>query len=253
MQEKLETFITEFVTCYNEKPEIKSNWEAPIFAYADAGDPLFKELKTVIGGYHKLPADIMADARTVISYFIPLSRSIADSNIPGYFSSEPWVFGYFETIDLISAINNGLIKLFALDGWQLATTADHRSWDPVTMKCDWSHRHAAYIAGLGTFGINRGLITAKGVCGRIGTLVTDVYIKPTPRPELEYCLYKRDGSCGFCLKKCPVQALDVPDFYDNKSCMAVTYENADKYKAIGFADVCAKCMTGVPCSVKRPE
>lgn len=253
MQETLETFITEFVRCHNEKPEIKSRWETPVFAYADAGDSLFRGLKTVIGDYHKLPEDIMPDGRTVISYFIPLSKSIADSNIPGYFSSEPWVYGYFETIELINGINNGLKKLFALDGWDLTTTADHRSWDPETMACDWSHRHAAFIAGLGTFGINRGLITEKGVCGRIGTLITNAYIKPTPRPAEEYCLYKRDGSCGICLGKCPVLALDVPDFYDNRKCMALTYENAEKFKAIGFADVCAKCMTGVPCSIKKPD
>ncbi len=253
MKEKLEAFIVEFVRCYNEKPEIKSRWEEPVFAYADAADPLFIGLKTVIGEYHKLPQDIMADGRTVISYFIPLSKNIADSNIPGYFSSKAWVFGYFETIDLINGINNGLQKLFELDGWQLSVTANHRSWDPETMKCDWSHRHAAYIAGLGTFGINRGLITEKGVCGRIGTLITDAYIKPTPRPEEEYCLYKRDGSCGLCLVKCPVSALDVPDYYDNRKCMAVTYENAEEYKEIGFADVCAKCMTGVPCATKKPD
>lgn len=253
MREKLEAFVTEFVKCYNENPEIRSSWEEPLFAYADAKDPLFKGLKTVIGEYHKLPEDIMKEGKTVISYFIPLSKSIADSNVLGYFSSKAWVFGYFETIDLINGINNGLKELFELNGWKLAVTADHRSWDPVTMECNWSHRHAAYIAGLGTFGLNRGLITSKGVCGRIGTLITDAYINPTPRPTEEYCLYKRNGSCGVCLKKCPVSALGAPDQYDNRSCQTVTYENAEEYKDIGFADVCAKCMTGVPCSIQKPD
>ena len=253
MRAKLETFVKEFAKSYSENPNIKSRWDEPVFAYASAKDPLFNELKTIIGEYHKLPGDIMENGETVITYFVPLVKSIADSNTPGYFSSEDWVFGYFETIDLINGINNGLEELFSNSGWKLAVTADHRSWDPETMKCDWSHRHAAYIAGLGTFGINRALITEKGVCGRIGTIITDAKIEPTMRPQEEYCLYKRNGSCGICLNNCPASALDVPDEYDNKKCMDVTFENADKYKEIGFADVCAKCMTGVPCSTRKPD
>jgi len=253
MREKLEAFVKEYVKECSESPLTKSKWEEPVFAYASTKDPIFKDLKTIIGAYHKLPEDIMEDGKTVITYFIPIARSIADSNIPGYFSSEDWVYAYFETVDLINVVNEGLKKLFADNGYKIAVTADHRSWDPKTMQCDWSHRHAAYIAGLGTFGLNRGLITEKGVCGRIGTLITDAEIEPTMRPQEEFCLYKRNGSCRICLNKCPVSALDLPDIYDNKKCMDVTYENAEKYKGIGFADVCAKCMTGVPCSIKKPD
>lgn len=253
MRAKLETFVKEIVKSCSEDPAVKSIWKEPIFAYASSKDPLFNDLKRIIGTYHKLPEDIMKDGQTVITYFIPIAKSIADSNIPGYFSSEAWVFSYFETVELINGVNNGLQELFLKNGRKLAVTADHRSWDPKTMQCDWSHRHAAYIAGLGTFGINRGLITEKGVCGRIGTLITDAEIEPTVRPQQEFCLYKRNGSCGICLKKCPVSALGVPEKYDNRKCMDVTYENADKYQEIGFADVCAKCMTGVPCSTRNPD
>ena len=35
---------------------------------------------------------------------------------------------------------------------------------------DWSERHAAYAAGLGTFGLTRALITEKGIAGRFGSL-----------------------------------------------------------------------------------
>jgi epoxyqueuosine reductase QueG len=57
----------------------------------------------------------------------------------------------------------------------------------------WSERHAAYVAGLGTFGIHGALITEKDCSGRIGSVVTDLEIAPTPRPYTrvyEYCPYQ---------------------------------------------------------------
>ncbi len=252
MRDKLESFIKEFVRCFNEKPEFAGTWGEPIFAYADARDPLFPDLKRLIGEHHKLPEEIMPDGRTVAAYFIPVSESIAASNAGGRYASREWAAAYLSTIDLIKSIENGLEHYMGLSGWKISKTADHRSWDPQTMRCDWSHRHAAYIAGLGTFGLNRGLITEKGVCGRIGTFITDACIEPTPRPETEYCLFKLDGSCGICVTVCPIAAIDLEGNYDNKSCMAFTEENAKFFESLGYADVCAKCMSGMPCAVERP-
>lgn len=249
MKDIFESFVIEFVRCFNEKDPSGGKWREPCFAYASANDPMFQELKTVIGEHHKLPQDVMEDGKTVLTYFIPLEKKIVDSNISGYFASEEWARAYLETIDLIRAINSGLEHLFKLHGWKLELTADNRSWDPETMKCNWSHRHAAYIAGLGTWGVNHGLITEKGLSGRIGTLVTDAYVEPTKRPEIEACLYKRNGSCKLCVDACPVSALGVPDTYKNWDCKAVTDKNAVHHESIGFADVCGKCMCGMPCSI----
>ncbi|MFU8795253.1 MAG: hypothetical protein ACNA7Z_07765 [Dethiobacteria bacterium] len=51
------------------------------------------------------------------------------------------------------------------------------------------------------------LITGNGCCGRIGSRVTDLFLKPTPRPSREYCLYKAIGICGRCVEKCVNDAL----------------------------------------------
>lgn len=41
-----------------------------------------------------------------------------------------------------------------------------RAWDPsASFTSVWSERHVAYVCGLGTFGLSRGLITEKGQCG----------------------------------------------------------------------------------------
>ncbi len=40
-----------------------------------------------------------------------------------------------------------------------------------TMACAWSHKSAAAIAGLGSFGLHRMLITDAGCAGRCGSLL----------------------------------------------------------------------------------
>jgi epoxyqueuosine reductase QueG len=108
----------------------------------------------------------------------------------------------------------------------------------------------AHIAGLGAFRLHAGLLTAKGAAGRIGSVVTDLYIEPTRRPYsgvYDYCSYKTSGECGVCIKKCPVQAI-TPHGKDHAVC--VTFE-AEKirptYKDFGYHS-CGHCQNNLPCS-----
>ena len=59
------------------------------------------------------------------------------------------------------------------------TKFDPESQHPdVSFTSIWSERHIAFICGLGTFGLSRGLITRKGICGRFGSLITDLDLYP---------------------------------------------------------------------------
>jgi len=74
----------------------------------------------------------------------------------------------------------------------------------------WSERHAAYAAGLGTFGLSDGLITPRGKAMRTGSVVANIKIDPTPRPYTDhhaYCLFYADGSCRKCIERCPIGAI----------------------------------------------
>ena len=74
----------------------------------------------------------------------------------------------------------------------------------------WSERHAAYAAGLGTFGLCDGLITPKGKAMRVGSVVARIPIPPTVRPYTDhhaYCLYFTAGTCRKCVERCPVGAI----------------------------------------------
>ena len=118
---------------------------------------------------------------------------------------------------------------------------------------DWSHKHVAYVAGLGTFGLHHMLITAQGCGGRLGTLVTDATIKATPRPAHEACLYKHNGTCGACVERCVAGALtETGANFDRHACYSVCLQNAERHADLGLADVCGRCAVGVPCTSTDP-
>ncbi len=120
----------------------------------------------------------------------------------------------------------------------------------------WSERHAAYAAGLGTFGLSDALITPKGKAMRTGSLIIDAVITPTPRPykdHNEYCLYLMDGTCGACIQRCPIGAISEKG-HDKELCNK--YVNMTKQyvpKHYGFDGYgCGLCQTGVPCESQIP-
>lgn len=95
------------------------------------------------------------------------------------------------------------------------------------------------------------LITEKGCCGRIGTVVTNMKIEPTKRKDKENCLYKNNGSCKKCIDRCVNDALKLSDFNRHlRYEMCLT--NGETYKELGLADVCGKCLVDLPCSFRDP-
>ncbi len=251
MQEKIRAEIISFIANYPHAGE--TGWFEPLTAFAAAGDPLFARLKDLASPTHCLPADFLEEAETVITYFLPFHREVVESNIKGRYSSKTWGLSYIETNKAIAALNEHLQKYLVELGFKTVYVPATHNFDERTLLSDWSHRSAAYIAGLGTFGLNHMLITEKGCCGRIGSLITDLKIAPTARPQLEYCLYKANGSCGRCVKKCVNHALHF-DLLDKHKCYEMCLINSDRLKKLeSIADVCGKCLVGVPCSQKIPR
>jgi len=109
----------------------------------------------------------------------------------------------------------------------------------------------AAIAGLGSFGLHRMLITDAGCAGRFGSLVVDVALEPTSAPGAllrERCRYFYDGSCKVCVERCPTGALTEARL-DKHRCYEWLLQVADHFHELGLADVCGKCATG-PCAFK---
>ena len=251
MKETTENLIEKFIADFSRTSSI--SWGRPIFGYARADDPLFARLKEIVRPTHELPQDFLEEARTIITYFLPFEEEVVKSNEEGHYSSKLWGIAYIETNRLINEINKYLKSELTKMGFRTAYVPATHNFDEETLMSDWSHRSAAYIAGVGTFGLNHMLITENGCCGRIGSLVTDLEVEPTPRYSKELCLYRADGSCGRCVKKCVNEALYFEGL-DRHRCHKMLLENGERLNDLeSLADVCGKCMVGVPCSLGIPQ
>lgn len=251
MEQIITQSIENFVSQRMLTDKSRTRWDTPLVGFAAADDSLFAKLKEVVRLSHSTPDELLSGAGTVIVYFLPFSQNIPQSNRQGYNASPEWAVAYVETNQLIIDLNQHLNELLKKQGYATKILPPTHNFDTEQLMADWSHKHIAYVAGLGKFGLHHMLITEKGCCGRFGSLVTDAVITPTPRPEREFCLGRHDGSCKVCLKKCPVGAL-TEESYDRHKCYELLLENADLYESEGLADVCGKCTSVVPCSFINP-
>lgn len=251
MKEKLEFIISQFIKNYSKVKEVKTKWKEPIIAYADAMDERFNELKDIVSNSHELPKDLMPEAKTVVAYFIPFDDSVIKSNIEGRECSKEWGQAYIETNQLISDLNLHIKEELKKFGYRSNIIPATHNFDEKRLISDWSHRHVAFIAGLGTFGINNMLITDKGTCGRVGTFVTDLKIEPSKRSNIENCLYKDRGICKKCLERCVNNALKI-DSFDRHRCYEMCLYNNKLHSDMGLVDVCGKCIVNVPCATRNP-
>lgn len=243
--------VNRIILDFESREGIISRWKAPILGFAHAADPVFDQLKLVAFEDHINPEDILENAKTVVAYFLPFEDNISRSNIDGRFSSKQWAQAYIETNLLISEINDNLILFFKNRGYDAAKLPPESNMDYDKLKSIWSNRHVAYIAGVGKFGLNNMLITESGCCGRLGNIVTSLEITPTKRSEQENCLYKHNGSCSICVDRCVNEALFVDNFNRFK-CFEMCQENEIIYKDLGLAEICGKCLVGLPCSLNNP-
>ena len=243
--------IEDFVAEYQKKKDISTIWGIPLVGFAAADDPYFEKLKTVVSPTHAVPKELLADAGTVITFFLPFPKSIASSNIKERLSSSEWAVSYIETNQLIKQLNHHLTQIFTANGEEVVSIPATHNWIEDKLISNWSHRHMAFIAGLGRFGLNNMLITERGCCGRVGSLITSTVMEPDTRPEAEACLYKYDDSCKKCVSKCVNKAL-FEDSFDRFRCYDQLLENVEEHKSVGYADVCGKCLAAVPCSHINP-
>ncbi|HOO90129.1 MAG TPA: hypothetical protein PLA74_04830 [Syntrophales bacterium] len=248
MQDTIIETIVEAVTSNNAF----SYWEIPLIGFVSAARPEFNDLKKIVSENHLVPRDILPGAKSVICYFIPFHSSVVESNRDGDKASMEWARAYIATNELIAHIGDVIESLMGKDGFQVGKIPATHNFDKAALISNWSHRHVAYIAGLGTFGINNMFITDRGCCGRLGSIVTDYEFEyPAFVDREERCLFKRDGSCGICQNRCEKEVYKNGTF-NRASCYETCLENADYYRDIGLADVCGKCCVGLPCSMTDP-
>jgi len=251
MNKEITKIIKNYIKEYQKNDDIKTEWKEVIVNFADAKDPQFKKLKEIVSPSHAMPEDIISDAKSVIAYFIPFSEEVANSNIEGKYSSKEWAKAYVETNQLIADINDHLKNVFTKKGYKVATIPATSNFDEDKLMSDWSHRHVAHIAGLGTFGANNMLITDKGCAGRIGTIVSNINLESSKKIKEERCLKKAGYNCNKCIDRCVIDAFTKSDF-DRFSCYDLLLENDTLHSDLPLTDVCGKCCVDLPCTFENP-
>ena len=240
--------LIEFVKEYPTQKDVKNIWKKPLVGFADANVLYMTSLKEIVSPNHKLPGDFMENPNIVISYYIPFTEELAalNLNVEENMASQEWSDAYNLTNTMISDISQYIADMIVEMGYR-AVAPTGVVFDKEAIVSNWSQRHIAYAAGLGTFGINNMLISEKGCCGRYGSVIADIPVVPDQIAEEERCLYKKNGSCKKCVQNCFIGALTTEGF-DRKKC----YEICLKNDAKTGADVCGKCDIDIPCAFKAP-
>ena len=238
---------------YEKINRLSKMWKEPIIRIIPAANEKFKILKKAVSAEHLMPYDILSDAKSIISFFIPFQENIVESNIKGIMASKEWATAYIKTNDLIKTINDKIETLMEKNGYKTGKIPATHNFDEEKLISNWSHRHIAYIAGIGTFGINNMLITKNGCCGRFGSIIINYELKEYGQINevKEKCLNKLYGNCRICHKKCVAHVYEDNNFNRFK-CYKQCLENAKHHEKTGYADVCGKCLVGLPCSIKEP-
>ena len=251
MNELVSKKIDDFVNNYSINNHVAAIWQTSLVGVASANDEIFKQLKKVVSPTHAGPKDLLPTAQSVLVYFLPFIKEIPKSNRGGEMASVEWASAYVETNEMIMALNNFLNDLLQEQGYDSKVLPPTHNFDAESLISDWSHKHVAYIAGLGDFGYHHQLITQKGSCGRLGSLITEAPLKPTLRSSATFCSNRFDESCRVCQQRCPMDALQEEEF-DRHGCYDLLLKNEALHSAIGRADVCGKCVAVVPCSFLNP-
>lgn len=257
--------IKRFVAAENTACSMGSIWQEPIVGFADAMDEYIGRLKAIVHPDHQMPDEVMANAKTIICYFVPFEKWVAKSNAGVDLSSPQWAESYELTNAMMARLNEHMTDFIHKLGYEAKTSSEAAVFYRDEVISHWSFRHIAYAAGLGTFGLNNMLITDKGCSGRYNCIVTNLDVQADSPKKEEACLYIKDGTCGACMVKCPAGAIS-PEGFDRHKCYEQCLKNAAVYTAFGSSyaepdeeaaqaygsEVCGKCIAGMPCAHRRP-
>ena len=248
-------------------------WQEPLIGYARATDPLFEKYCADLAPFYWSPQQafamafpeqaISAKELSVISWVLPqTAATCADQRQENKLPAERWARSRDFGEKFNCALRLHLTKELTAAGYpavapeRLPTFAYQQS-ERFGIASNWSERHTAHIAGLGTFGLSDGLITPQGKAVRIGSVIARIEL---PQTEADYsgyqdwCLWFARGSCGVCIKRCPAGAISEAG-HDKGKCFAyireVTAPHAQKSYGTE-ATPCGLCQVRIPCENKVP-
>lgn len=248
-------------------------WDAPLVQFANGADPIWTQYKDVVGPFHWTPVEVFSrtfpkepaspETLTVISWVLPQTEATKmDQRQQTVYPAERWARSRIYGERFNRRLRRHVAAQLTEAGYPAVAPMETSAWEvrdseAYVYASTWSERHAAYAAGLGTFGLCDGLITPRGKAMRTGSVVARIELSASPRPYTDhhaYCLFYANGTCGECIATCPVGALSEAG-HDKVTCRAHLDRTkgyvAEHYGFEGYG--CGLCQVGVPCESGIPE
>lgn len=237
-------------------------FDEPLIGIGSADDPLFLDYKEpkAVGPWHRSPKEWLPEAETVVSLFFPISEEARKSNrIEQETPSLEWLYCRIEGNEFLRAYIARLRDCLREEGYPSCAPAledefrafmnqkPEGGFEETVYGSMWSERHVAYLCGLGTFGLSKGIITSKGMAGRFCSLVTALEIKADVRSYqglYDYCI-----RCGECIRRCPVHAISKSGKEHIPCHQWLSHIKKEYAPRLG----CGKCQTAVPCESRIPR
>ncbi len=248
-------------------------WGTPLVGFSSGTDPLYLKLKEDIGEFYWTPIEVFsktlphsnatADELTVVSWILPQTEATkSDNRKQNKYVSERWARSRVIGEQVNDSLRGHVVTRLREVGIEamapvMSPLFEERRSEKFGIASTWSERHVAFISGLGTFGLSDGLITAKGIAMRCGSVVARIQLPPTTRPyedHHEYCLFYTKKICARCMARCPARAI-TNDGHDKDRCFAYMHPMMDDYAKTQFGLVaygCGFCQVNVPCESKIP-
>ncbi|MGK2907675.1 MAG: 4Fe-4S ferredoxin [Desulfuromonadales bacterium] len=248
-------------------------WDDPLVAYARGDDPLFVQLRADIGAFYWTPAEafklaypdagIDASELTVICYILPQTEATRlEQRVATEVPAERWARSRFHGEEFNCALRLHLAERLTQAGYPAVAPErlpefGYRQSEQFGLASNWSERHTAWVAGLGTFGLSDGLITRVGKAVRFGSVVAKIDLEATPRPyagHQDWCLWYAKGTCGACRQRCPAEAISESG-HDKLKCFDYIRNVTAPYVRDNYgtgATPCGLCQVKIPCEAKSP-
>ena len=152
-------------------------WDDPLIGFSSGDDPLYKAYRKSIGTFywtHWKSLTSISNVRTapeqltVVSWILPQTElTRVEQRKQVELPAERWVRSYFYGEQFNNTVRAQVEDLLLQAGFAAVAPVLSPFWKRATSSnygfaSTWSERHAAYAAGLGTFGLCDGLITARG-------------------------------------------------------------------------------------------
>lgn len=249
-------------------------WEKPLIGVVAGDDSYYDFLKDHIGSFHWTPAEAFAkkygsapdaSALRVISLIFPQTEETKKQQSKQIKSPcDNWIVtrGEWETVmrEFSTKLEQELEKQgIRSAGIDLIEEFTRQDSDNLGIASTWSHRHTAFAAGMGTFGLSDGFISERGMAVRLTSVIVEADLEITPRGDIgpyDWCLYYKSGICGACIRRCPIRAISEKG-HDKDACLKYEDVIVEKYwpEHIDRGDYiigCGLCQTKIPCMEKRP-